>query len=71
MVALNCYRDVVDKICSKEIENKPLYYYQLKNSKQNDKNDVSKTTRDNLENILTSLIRDSLISIFSSNTWKH
>jgi len=61
----------VDKICSKEIEHKPLYYYQLKNSKQNDTNDISKAMRDNLDTILTSLIRDSLINIFSSNTWKH
>ncbi|XP_025195925.1 LOW QUALITY PROTEIN: uncharacterized protein LOC112595057 [Melanaphis sacchari] len=67
----NILWDVVDKICSKEIDNKPLYYYQLKNSKQNYQNDISKTTRNNLETILTSLIRDSLINIFPSNTWKH
>ncbi|XP_026809873.1 uncharacterized protein LOC113551681 [Rhopalosiphum maidis] len=67
----NILWDVVDKICSKEIENKPLYYYQLKNSKQNYLNDIPKTTRNNLEIILTSLIKDSLINIFPSNTWKH
>jgi len=68
---LNCCRSVVDTVCSKEIECKPLYYYQLRNSKRKISKEVSKTIKNNLKDILTAIIKDTLINMYPLKTWKN
>jgi len=64
-------RYAVDKICSKDIDCPPLYYYQLRNSKKKTQKEISKTTKHNIENILTTIIKDNLIDIYPLDTWKN
>lgn len=61
----------MDKICSDEIECKPLYYYQLRNPNQKISKEMPKTTKHNLKVILTSFIKDSLIDIYPTDMWKN
>lgn len=68
---LNCCRSVVDTVCLKEIECKPLYYYQLQNSKRKISKEVSKKIKNNLKDILTAIIKDSLINMYPLKTWKN
>lgn len=48
-----------------------MYYHQIKNSTKNIPNIISKKTKDSLEDILTDIIKDSLINIYPLNTWKY
>lgn len=57
-------------MCLNDIEYK-LYYHQLKKYKKKNPKKISKTTKNNLEFILTALIKDSLINIYPSNMWEN
>lgn len=47
------------------------YYYQLRNCKQNIPKQLLKTIRNNLEEVLTSIIEDSLVNTYTADTWKN
>lgn len=60
----------MDNICSKKIEYKPLYYHQLRKSKEKNTKQES-NIKNNLEIILKSLIKDNLINIYSTDKWNN
>lgn len=61
----------MDKICSNETGSKPLYYCQLKNYKKKIPEKILKKTKNNLEVILTTIIKNSLIEIYPLDIWKN
>jgi len=69
--SLNYYRSVVDEICSKRINYKPLYYYQLRKREKNIPKKIQKMTKNNLEFVLAKFIKDNLIEIYPPDMWKN